>query len=160
MIKRYRDNGAYGALLDEYERAIDELKAVVVGVEDTQLITVVDNETKDKDCRSIQSILTHVVQSGYTYAIAIRNHNGEELNYRDKVFLNNSEAYNLSLDKMMEYTVKMMEDYPNMNLEENDNDKKIITRWGQMYNIDQLLEHAIVHILRHRRQIERFLLRL
>jgi uncharacterized damage-inducible protein DinB len=33
------------------------------------------------------------------------------------------------------------------------------TRWGVNYNIDQLLEHAIVHILRHRRQIQKFLLK-
>jgi hypothetical protein len=30
------------------------------------------------------------------------------------------------------------------------------THWGQTYDLEQLLEHAIVHILRHRRQIERF----
>lgn len=33
------------------------------------------------------------------------------------------------------------------------------TRWCVNYNIDQLLEHAIVHILRHRRQIEKFTLK-
>jgi hypothetical protein len=33
------------------------------------------------------------------------------------------------------------------------------TRWGVDYNIDQLFEHAIVHVLRHRRQIEKFLLK-
>ena len=27
---------------------------------------------------------------------------------------------------------------------------------GQSYDAEQLLEHAIVHILRHRRQIEKF----
>jgi len=32
--------------------------------------------------------------------------------------------------------------------------------WGQRYDEDQILEHAIGHILRHRRQIERFLLRI
>jgi hypothetical protein len=31
------------------------------------------------------------------------------------------------------------------------------SRWGANYDLEQLLEHAIVHILRHRRQIERFL---
>jgi hypothetical protein len=30
------------------------------------------------------------------------------------------------------------------------------TRWG-LYNIEMMFEHAIVHILRHRRQIEKFL---
>ena len=31
---------------------------------------------------------------------------------------------------------------------------------GQVYNIEQIAEHAIVHILRHRRQIEKFKLAL
>jgi len=30
-------------------------------------------------------------------------------------------------------------------------------RWGVTYDAEQMLEHAIVHILRHRRQIEIFL---
>jgi len=34
----------------------------------------------------------------------------------------------------------------------------IPSRWGVTYNLEQLLEHAIVHILRHRRQIEKFML--
>ena len=34
---------------------------------------------------------------------------------------------------------------------------QIRSRWGAMYDLEQLLEHAIVHVLRHRRQIERFL---
>ena len=33
---------------------------------------------------------------------------------------------------------------------------KIIVRWGPQYDLEQLLEHAIVHIIRHRRQIEKF----
>jgi len=34
---------------------------------------------------------------------------------------------------------------------------QIRSRWGAVYDLEQLLEHAIVHVLRHRRQIERFL---
>ena len=49
---------------------------------------------------------------------------------------------------------------PMVTLEELDNNKKILVAWGQLFDIDQLFEHAIVHILRHRRQIERFLLKL
>ena len=33
---------------------------------------------------------------------------------------------------------------------------KMIVRWGPQYDLEQLLEHAVVHILRHRRQIEKF----
>lgn len=32
------------------------------------------------------------------------------------------------------------------------------TGWEVTYNLEQLLEHAIVHLLRHRRQIEKFML--
>jgi len=34
---------------------------------------------------------------------------------------------------------------------------QIKPRWGQSYDLEQLLEHAIVQVLRHRRQIERLL---
>ena len=34
--------------------------------------------------------------------------------------------------------------------------KEIDVNWSQGYDIEQLLEHAIVHLLRHRRQLERF----
>jgi hypothetical protein len=37
---------------------------------------------------------------------------------------------------------------------------KMPVRWGPTYDLEQLLEHAIVHILRHRRQVERFLERM
>jgi hypothetical protein len=33
------------------------------------------------------------------------------------------------------------------------------TAWGQVYDFEQFMEHAIVHVLRHRRQIERFLIK-
>jgi hypothetical protein len=31
------------------------------------------------------------------------------------------------------------------------------SRWGEAYNIEQMLEHAIVHPMRHRIQLERLL---
>ena len=33
---------------------------------------------------------------------------------------------------------------------------KFETKWGVTYDFEQLMEHAIVHILRHRRQISIF----
>ena len=33
----------------------------------------------------------------------------------------------------------------------------INSRWGAVYDAEGLLEHAIVHLLRHRRQIEKFI---
>jgi len=154
-ITKYRDNGAIGALLDEYEKSIKELKEVIHNVTTNDLINIVDNDTKDEDCKSIQTILSHVVGSGYNYIIIIRKWLGEEVDYKKKELLNSVVKYNLALDMMFAYNVELFNDYPKMQLEEYDPNKKINVRWGQKYDVEQLLEHAIVHILRHRRQIER-----
>ncbi len=151
-----RNNGAIGALLDEYEKAIKELKVVIQNVTPDDLVLVLDNETKDKDCKSIQTILSHVVESGYNYAVVIRKWLGEELEYKNKESLYSVVDYNFALDKMFEYNEELFNNYPNIQLEEYNPNKKINVRWGQIYDVDQLFEHAIVHILRHRRQIERF----
>jgi len=158
-MKNYRTNGAIGALLDEYEKSIQALKAVIQPISKEQLVEIVDHETKDKDCESIQSILTHVVGAGYTYVIEIRKWLGETVDYKQKELLPNVEQYIIALDEMFEFNIKLFDDHPNMKMEEYEFDKKIKVRWGQQYDVEQLFEHAIVHILRHRRQIERFLLR-
>lgn len=156
----YRNNGATGALLDEYERAIKDLKDVLKTVTLAELTTIVDNITTDEDCRSIQTILSHVVRSGYGYAIYVRKHQGEILEFRTSILLESVDIYIAALDDMLAFNVQLFEDYPNLDIEVFENDKKILVRWGQRYDVEQLFEHAIVHILRHRRQIERFLLRL
>lgn len=158
--KTYRDNGAIGALLDEYENVIDALKKVISEISNEQLIRIVDHETKDEDCRSIQTILTHVVQSGYTYVVEIRKSLGEECDYKEKLFHLTIEEYLLALDEMFSYNLLLFEDHPKIKMIEFDNSKKINARWGQYYDVEQLMAHAIVHIMRHRRQIERFMLKI
>ena len=83
-MKTYRSNGAIGALLDEYEKSIEALKEIITSISKDELIKIVDNETKDKDCRSIQTILSHVVESGYTYVIEIRKWLGENIEYKNQ----------------------------------------------------------------------------
>ena len=156
----YRNSGTTGALLDEYERAIKDLKEVLKTVAPIELTTIADDKTIDEDCRSIQTILSHVVRSGYGYAIYVRKQQGETVDFRTSQLLESVDAYNAALDDMFAFNVQLFADYPNLALEEFEADKKILVRWGQLYDVEQLFEHAIVHILRHRRQIERFLLRL
>lgn len=160
LTRIYRDNGAIGALLDEYERAINELKNLVKTITPSELIKIADDVTTDMDCRSIQTILSHVVRSGYGYAIYVRNHQGENIAFKETILYDTATKYVEALDAMFQYNVQLFTDYPNLKIEETEESKKILTRWGQYFDVDQLMEHAIVHILRHRRQIERFLLRL
>ncbi len=159
-MNKYRDNGAIGALLDEYEKAINELKSLIKPLDNDTIATIIDNKTNDADCRSIQTILSHVVASGYTYVVYLRRGLGESVDFRQKQKLDTAQEYIDALNKMFKFNEAFFRDYPDYDLEEYNIEKKILTRWGQRYDGDQIIEHAIVHILRHRRQIERFLLKL
>lgn len=160
MKKKYRTNGAIGALLDEYEKSVKELKEVILNLPSYELTKVVDKETEDEDCKSIQTTLSHVIESGYTYVVEIRKSLGENVNYFSKELLSSTNEYAVALEKMFAYNEKLFEDYPNIKLEEYDSSKKFKVRWGQIYDVEQIFEHAIVHVLRHRRQIEKFKLKL
>ena len=160
MAKKYRDNGAIGALLDEYEKSVNELKDTIVNLTSSELARVIDKETKDADCRSIQTILSHIIGAGYNYVVEIRKSLGEDIDHVTKITLGSTKEYILALDKMFAYNEKLFQDYPKIQLEEFNSEKKFKVRWGQTYDVEQLYEHAIVHILRHRRQIERFKLKL
>lgn len=153
----FRDQGAIGAILDEYEKAILELIDVIQGIQSFRLLKIVDSKTSDPDCRSIQSILTHVVQSGYVYLVEIRKHLGENISYPNKEYHNEIADYEASLKSMFASNEKLFQDYPDIELNQDDSNKKIHVRWGQRYDVEQLFEHAIVHVLRHRRQIQRFI---
>jgi uncharacterized damage-inducible protein DinB len=155
MTKIYR-SGAVGALLDEYERAISELKQVIAGIPDSTLILILDPNTSDENCRSFQTILSHVVHSGYGYATSIHNSKGHDLVRRAKTFHLTTKEYLEDLTSLFAFTEKIFAEIKNNELEEFDDSLKIKTGWGQLYDIEQLTEHAIVHILRHRRQIEKF----
>ena len=57
-LKQYRNKGAIGALLDEYEKSIEELKITIVEISIDQLVNV-----------SMQYLLNHVmiVTGGYKF---------------------------------------------------------------------------------------------
>lgn len=148
--------GAIGALLNEYERAISDLKAVMLTIPDQALTTIVDPDTKDENCISVQSVLSHVVHSGYSYATSIYNYKGHHKERPDKVIYFTIAAYISALDNAFKFTEAVLKECKDDDLEQKDNALKMRTGWGQLYDIEQLMEHAIVHILRHRRQLEKF----
>ncbi len=159
MTKKYRE-GPLGALMDEYERATDQLKNVVKAVSQRDFINIVDPDTKDPDCRSIQTILNHVVRSGYGYSNYIRKKFGDKWTERKEDYeLNTPVAACNELDNMLVYTLETLKNKWNLTFDETVTNI-VKTKWGQDYDLEQLLEHAIVHILRHRRQIERFLIKM
>lgn len=149
----YKD-GWIGALLDEYERAVDDFVIWAERISPDVFEEVIDPVTKDEDCRSFKSICYHVVNAGHGYNYYLRK-------------------YYLSLDAEREYVevtqgnlrdqlkamLKTTEETCNK-LGEMDEDWLAVpfpSGWGQEYDAEQILEHAVMHVHRHRRQIQRFL---
>jgi len=155
MSKIFRQ-GAIGALLDEYERAISDLKIVVTPIPDHALTIILDPLTTDENCRSVQTILSHVIHSGYGYAVSIQNLKGQHMQRPGKTFHLTVPEYLNDLSNVFLFTEKVFRDIKDNELEQPDNSLKIRSGWGQSYDIEQMTEHAIVHVLRHRRQIEKF----
>ena len=154
MRKQYRP-GAIGALMDEYERVALELKNLLITITQEEFIKICDPLTKDEDCRSIQSIMKHVVSAGYRYADQI------SVFLKKPVINHTFHIYNLvhaidELENVLSYTAKLVGNTLTMTREEILSTRQE-TRWG-FYDIEMMFEHAIVHILRHRRQIEKFLI--
>lgn len=152
--------GNVRALLEEYRKAINELIYVIKPITEKQLSIIVDVYTKDPDCKSIQSVLTHVVCSGYGYIIYIENYLGDNKSRPERITYDSPTEYIEALNLMFEYAINFFHKNPRLEIEQIEQSKKIIVNWGQQYDIEQLLEHAVVHILRHRRQLERFMLQL
>jgi uncharacterized damage-inducible protein DinB len=150
--------GNVGALMDEYERAALELKALIEPISEEDYERIADAETEDADCHSIQTIMNHVIHAGNGYANAIRRETSmpfEPLGERKQI---SKEEIGAEIDKVLAYTVETLEGRWEMSFAELE--KVIVARKGNFSeNLEQSLEHAVLHILRHRRQIEKFLLK-
>ena len=153
MNKTYR-KGAVGAMMDEYERAAAEFRSIIAGLTEEQYMRIVDAETANENCRSVQTIMSHVVGAGYGYANYIRDAFSIEKSSPERRILEHTESLE-EFDRMLEYTVATLGDKWEMP-EDRIEAVAMTVHWGPTYDLEQLLEHAIVHILRHRRQIDKW----
>lgn len=146
--------GAIGSLMDEYEKALFELKTVLRKVNESDYSRIVEGQ--DEHCRSIQVIMNHVVAAGRRYSNYIRDAISMGSVAVVERQIGQTEIAN-ELDKMFAYTLEVFSSERQITSEEMQS-VYFKSRWEIPYNIEQMLEHAIVHTLRHRRQIEKFLL--
>ena len=87
----------------------------------------------------------------YLKDISMREFLAAQITNRVKIEFRSNE----DLMKMFDYMLETVEDM--YGLTESELGNHIInTRWGAIIDVDMLLEHAIVHLLRHRRQLEKF----
>jgi hypothetical protein len=151
MNKVFRP-GNIGALMDEYERASNDLRKLILSFTQEEFVEILDDKTDDEDCRSVQTIMHHVISAGYRYLNQIK------IFLKQEQITPNFEASNPAstieeFDKMLLLTSEAVKNNYSMNYEEVLS-TRMETRWG-LYDIEMMFEHAIVHILRHRRQIEK-----
>jgi len=142
--------GAIGALTDEYEKALIELKAILKVIPDELFLKT--NLDLDEDFQSIRNIIAHMVRSGYVYSNYIRTSFGTEK--KDYIFqLNSVKEAITELDTMFEYNVATFENKWLMT--DDEMMQTIIKTSWTTYDLEAIIEHAIVHILRHRLQIQK-----
>lgn len=153
-MNRTPRKGALGALLDEYERVATELRRVIAALTEEEFVRLVDPNTKDENCRSAQTIMAHVVSAGYGYAAYIRAVFGMSTERPPKRLLAFNEVLQ-EFELMLAFTVATLEGRGKMTAAEI-RSTSMHTNWGVTYDLEQMLEHAIVHVMRHRRQIENF----
>jgi uncharacterized damage-inducible protein DinB len=151
-----KSKNAVNALLSEYRKVILELQNVIQNIPDEKLVLTITPNTNNEDCLSIQTILAHVVNSGYAYCVYIRNLRDATIKRPKKEIRKSVEEYKADLNNVLLYTYETFDIIYDDDLESFNELEKIKTSWGQIYDIEQLFEHAIVHVLRHRRQIENF----
>lgn len=151
MDKTFR-SGNIGALMDEYERASIDLRKLILSFSHEEFEKILDDKTEDEDCRSVKTIMNHVVAAGYRYLNQINVFLKQEQitpNFQVTSPLSAIKEF----DKMLSITSEAVKNNLAIKYEEVEA-ARIETRWG-LYDIEMMFEHAIVHILRHRRQIEK-----
>ena len=154
MKQLYR-KGALGALMEEYERAASELQRVLEEISEAEFVRIVDEQTRDENCRSVQTIMAHVVSAGYGYAAYMRSAFAMNPERPAKRLLALRESRE-ELQAMLDYTIATLEGRWEMT-NEGIRSAVMHTNWGVTYDLEQMLSHAIVHVLRHRLQIEKFI---
>jgi hypothetical protein len=148
--------GAFGALMDEYARAAEEFCRVVESLDPA--VFAAERASKDPSTVSPRAIALHVHGAARRYADYVRKARGlphDERFEPDPSAMHGPGALRGLLAGALRYTEGAVEGL-------HDADEATVAalrfpvRWGPIYDPEMILEHAIVHLLRHRRQLERW----
>lgn len=144
-------NATRRALVDEFERALLEFCDFVKALPADLYETEVPGEEG-----SIRRILGHVVRAGYGHVDSVARNCGGRTDvarrFTDPDGLDDPETYVAALLDVARHARETLDAVPDGELE-----TRFVTSWGQEYDGEQMMEHAICHPGRHIRQIERFL---
>ena len=148
--------GPFGALMDEYARAAEDFCRVV----ETFDLARFDAErpSDNPDTVSPRAICLHAIGAAHRYAQYIRKARGVDCVERyeaDPARLRSPQDVRALLTEgilLTEETVQPL-------LKASDEEIQALSftvRCGPRYDPEMILEHAVCHLLRHRRQLERW----
>ncbi|WP_130733855.1 DinB family protein [Flavobacterium sp. J27] len=152
-----KKRGAVNAILIVYKNTIESLIRTITEITEKELIQIINNNQKDEDCCSIQNILAHVVSSGYSYLNYIQVYRKVPFLKPERMIRSSIQAYREDLHELITQTEIVFEEIYDRDLERFEENEKIHTNWKQYYDIEQMMEHAIVHVMRHELQIKNIL---
>lgn len=148
--------GPFGALMDEYARAAEDFCRVVEGFDLARFDA--ERPSNNPNTVSPRAICLHVIGAAHRYAHYIRKARGVDFVERydtDPAQLRSPQEVRTLLTEgilLMEETVE-----PLLNATEQEIQAlSFAVRWGPRYDPEMILEHAVCHLLRHRRQLERW----
>jgi hypothetical protein len=137
------------ALVDEFERALLEFTEVVREIPPDVYDAAVPGEEG-----SVRAILSHVVEAGYRHVEYVAGHCGglaASRRFPSPVRLDDAASWIAALLDVARFAREALEGVQDASLE-----RRFVTRWGQDYDGEQMLEHATCHPGRHARQLRRF----
>lgn len=146
---------AVNALLEEWDRSRGEIAALLPRIRSEEL------EGGDPlDESRPRGILVHVLRSGYGYATWICEMLGFPPPERsvDPKAASGREAFTAAFAALGKDFPRALAALTDAHLDapgQGQSPPHYRSRWGEDYGIEQMLEHAVCHNLRHRRQLER-----
>ena len=148
--------GAFGALMDEYARAAEDFCRVVESFDLARFDA--ERPSNDPNTVSPRAICLHVIGAAHRYAHYIRKARGVDFVERyeaDPAQLRSPQEVRRLLTDGILLTEETVE--PLLNATDQEIQTLSFTvRWGPRYDPEMILEHAVCHVLRHRRQLERW----
>ena len=155
FLDRPGESGPFGALMDEYARAADDFCRVIETIPLEGFLR--ETPSDDPDTVSVRAVCLHAVAAAHRYADYIRH--AREMPFVDRFELppeaiESPAAVRVGLAEMLRYTETSLAGW----YEDPAPAEKVTftVRWGPTYDPEMILEHGIVHLLRHRRQVERW----
>lgn len=148
--------GSLRAALDEYSRANRDLEKILIPMSPERYNG--ETQLSDGTFANIRDIMYHVIRAAHVYvdyldgAIDQSEISPPEHDFNYDTPTTAMQSLWAAFSRMV-VTLGKIRDYS----EKQQSEVKFTARWGVEYDIEQLLEHAIVHILRHRRQVELWL---